>query len=124
MPRYIDAIDADELIRRTAELEAVALEQVAKYEPSEDHENWKVWSAILTERTAFKYDLIDAPIVDAVEVVRCKDCKWYKESKYSEIRPMRFCYRLRNNDGVRVGYNWDENDFCSYGERREDAKIN
>ena len=121
MPRYIDAIDADELIRRTAELEAVALEQVAKYEPSEDHENWKVWSAILTERTAFKYDLIDAPIVDAVEVVRCKDCKWYKESKYSEIRPMRFCYRLRNNDGVRVGYNWDENDFCSYGERREDA---
>ena len=62
----------------------------------------------------------NAPTVD---VVRCKDCKWYKESKYSELRPMRFCYRLRNNDGVRVGYNWDENDFCSYGERKEDAEI-
>ena len=59
----------------------------------------------------------NAPTVD---VVRCKDCKWYKESKYSELRPMRFCYRLRNNDGVRVGYNWDENDFCSYGERGEE----
>ena len=124
MPKYIDAIDADELIRRTAELEAVALKQVSKYEPSKDPVLWNRWTAILTERTAFKYDLIDAPIVDAVEVVRCKDCKWYKESKYSEIRPMRFCYRLRNNDGVRVGYNWDENDFCSYGERKEDAKIN
>ena len=60
-------------------------------------------------------------LIPTVDVVRCKDCKWYKESKYSEIRPMRFCYRLRNNDGDRVGYNWDENDFCSYGERREDA---
>ena len=61
------------------------------------------------------------PTVDAVEVVRCKDCKWYKESKHSELRPIRFCYRLRNNDGVPVGYNWDDNDFCSYGERKEDA---
>ena len=66
----------------------------------------------------------DAPTVDAEPVVRCKDCKWYKESKHSELRPIRFCYRLKNDDGVPVGYNWDDNDFCSYGERREDAKIN
>ena len=54
------------------------------------------------------------------EVVRCKDCKWYKESKRQELHPTRFCYRLKNDDGVPVGYNWDGNDFCSYGERRED----
>ena len=55
-----------------------------------------------------------------VEVVMCKDCKWYKASKHQELHPTRFCYRLKNDDGVPVGYNWDGNDFCSYGERRED----
>ena len=64
--------------------------------------------------------LNDAPTVDAVEVVRCKDCKWHEESIYPELRPTRFCYRLTNNKGVHIGYNWDGNDFCSYGERRED----
>lgn len=61
------------------------------------------------------------PTVDAVEVVRCKDCRWYEESIYPELRPTRFCYRLQTNRGVHVGYNWDGNDFCSYGERRENA---
>ena len=59
-----------------------------------------------------------APTVDAVPVVRCKDCKWYKEG--SELYPMRFCYRLKNDDGFPVGYNWADNDFCSHSERRED----
>lgn len=58
--------------------------------------------------------------VDAVPVVRCKDCKWYKESKNPEMRSLRFCYRLKNDNGVPVGYNWAGNDFCSYGERRKD----
>lgn len=57
--------------------------------------------------------------VDTIEVVRCKDCKWYKESNHSELYPTRFCYRLKNDDGVPVGYNWADNDFCSYGERRD-----
>ena len=57
---------------------------------------------------------------DAVPVVRCKDCKWYEESIYPELRPNRFCYRLTNNKGVHIGYNWAGNDFCSYGERRQD----
>ena len=67
-----------------------------------------------------RLDLKLPPTVDAVEVVRCKDCRWYKESKNSEMCPMRFCYRLKNDDGVPVGYNLADNDFCSYGERRKD----
>ena len=67
-----------------------------------------------------RLDLKLPPTVDAVEVVRCKDCKWYEESIYPELRPTRFCYRLTNNKGVHIGYNWDGNDFCSYGERREE----
>ena len=45
----------------------------------------------------------NAPAVDAVEVVRCKEC--YKRNK--SWCPMR-------DNGMR------ENDFCSYGERRAD----
>lgn len=67
----------------------------------------------------FMDEMKKEPTVDAVEVVRCKDCKWYKESNHSELYPMRFCYRLKNDDGVPVGYNWADNDFCSYGERRD-----
>lgn len=38
------------------------------------------------------------PTIDAVEVVRCKDCKEYK-----------YCYLLPNDD-----------DYCSKGERKEE----
>lgn len=38
------------------------------------------------------------PTIDAVEVVRCKDCKEYK-----------YCFLLPNDD-----------DYCSYGERKND----
>lgn len=44
----------------------------------------------------------EAPAVDAVEVVRCKDCKHWAHGD---------CYRLELSR---------PNDFCSYGERRED----
>ena len=48
-------------------------------------------------------------IVDAVPVVRCKDCKWL----YSEMGN----YCCRSHRGlVRIC----ENSFCSYGERKED----
>lgn len=71
------------------------------------------------EETKKLFIHFEIPAVDAVEVVRCKDCKWYKESNHSELYPVRFCYRLKNDDGVPVGYNWADNDFCSYGERRD-----
>lgn len=45
----------------------------------------------------------DMPTVDAVEVVRCKDCKHWHPSDYCTER-----------DGL-----WYENDFCAYGERGE-----
>lgn len=54
--------------------------------------------------------LQEAPTVDAVEVVRCKDCK----------------YRFKNNGHSRDGCPivdaniWmDSDDFCSHGERKD-----
>lgn len=63
----------------------------------------------------------DAPTVDAVEVVRCKDCKYYRESKVWE--GINFCFRLRGSDGEPVGYNFCDDDFCSYGERKGDGNA-
>lgn len=78
-------------------------------------------STVPGEKGVKMSDFIDRQeAINAVPVVRCKDCKWYKESKHSELNSLRFCYRLRNDSGVPVGYNWDGNDFCSYGERRKD----
>lgn len=100
-------IDADELLNQTANLEAVALEQVDKYNPSDNPLDLTVWMVVLAERTAFKDNLMDTPIVDAVPVVRCKDCEFYTEEE-------RWCRRL----GLCGAFN--ENDYCSRGERRED----
>ena len=55
----------------------------------------------------------DAPTVDAVEIVRCRECKF--GSWDSEPDDAMVC--VRTNDGFwRSG-----NDFCSRGERKEGA---
>lgn len=64
--------------------------------------NDMVWdSAIDTATDKIK----DLPSVDAVEVVRCKDCKWHRYDSYCE------------NLSV-IGFELD--DFCSLGERKTD----
>ena len=61
--------------------------------------------------------LNEAPTVDAVEVVRCKDCKHLKYG-YQFYNPLGISL---NNDGdayVLV----DGDDFCSCGERRDNGE--
>lgn len=49
------------------------------------------------------YMIRKRPTVDAVEVVRCGECK----------------YHNKPNCPIRRSFNWtDDNDFCSYGERK------
>ena len=53
--------------------------------------------------------------VDAVEVVRCKDCKHYDNSE-----GIQWCHL--NSKFAQWGTDWHsfpEDGFCSYGERRE-----
>ena len=56
-----------------------------------------------------------APTVDAVPVVRCKDCKHYKPQKKSVHWENRtnYCNRI-------VTIKVQPYDFCSYGEKRRD----
>ena len=58
-----------------------------------------------------------ASAVDAVEVVRCKDCKHYKPQKKSAHWENRtnYCNRI-------VTIKVQPYDFCSYGERKEGDK--
>ena len=62
----------------------------------------------------------EAPTVDAVEVVRCKDCKC--SGMYSfccgeeENLP---CLEIEDDGFVRFATAVEPDDFCSYGERKE-----
>ena len=59
-----------------------------------------------------EFEIEDELTVDAVPVVRCKDCKY---GSY-DSKPNGAMVCLRTNDGF-----WrKEADFCSYGERREE----
>lgn len=55
----------------------------------------------------------DAPIVDAIEVVRCKDCKHWHREIYNGIEYVNFnsCDLKHYGDG--------HNFYCADGERRE-----
>lgn len=50
------------------------------------------------------------PTIDAVEVVRCEDCKWHKTM---------FCKMDRWTDLITV-YVAKADDYCSYSKRREE----
>ena len=67
---------------------------------------------------AFDDALQDALTIDAVPVVRCNDCKYYKESRV--LSPNKFCFRLSHpTEPGKIGYNFSENDFCSRGVRKD-----
>ena len=53
----------------------------------------------------------DAPTIDAVPVVRCKDCKW---CRYSKVHDVQWCDHESGLCDAIVG-----NEFCSYGERKD-----
>ena len=55
----------------------------------------------------------NAPTVDAVEVVRCKDCKFGDWD--SEPHDAMVCMRTKD------GFWRSGNDFCSFGEQKEGA---
>ena len=59
--------------------------------------------------------IANAPTVDAVEVVRCKDCA------YATCNPVKLTYGCRHPSGLR-GFVNEGFYFCSYGERRTNER--
>lgn len=56
--------------------------------------------------------LWEMPTIDAVPVVRCKDCKWFKTNYMWNGQECKICV-IEPYEPVRK-----PDDFCSYGERR------
>ena len=63
VPDHGDLIDRNKLDKKTAEWEAQALHMVEVTMHDEDATEWRKWSTVLTERSAFKFDVADAPII-------------------------------------------------------------
>lgn len=73
-------------------------------------ENWELYATAA--------DIRAIPIVDAVVVTRCKDCKHYRN------HPNGLCYLHTEPKANARGYSGDAvcvepDDFCSYGEPKE-----
>ena len=56
------------------------------------------------------------PTIDAVPVVRCRDCKWFNhytmECESDDVARDHEC-------GAAFSINFGPDDFCSYGQRKE-----
>lgn len=86
---------------------------IKPYDASE--ENWLVTMGTVTR---LMHKLLDiAPTIDAVSVIRCKDCDNCRELDRTDKRENQYV------EGVVWCKLWDEgvysNDFCSYGCKRE-----
>ena len=68
----------------------------------------------------------DIPAADVVEVVRCRECKYWGDEAGELQRSDGVLFarcKVHNYllDGRHTGWCPTENDFCSYGERKEGA---
>ena len=81
-----------------------AIEEEMPYCPDTDYEIGYQNGLTMAKAIALK--------LDAVEVVRCKDCvNWHEDTLFCDYMPY-------GESQERV--NWYGDDFCSYGERRTD----
>jgi hypothetical protein len=72
----------------------------------------KVKTAAIPEGSDYvtEHDVLFAPAVDAVPVVRCRDCKYWQDNNGGY--PHQDCKWNANETP-------DEDDYCSCGERKE-----
>ena len=62
----------------------------------------------------------NVPTVDVEPVVRCKDCKFFDHSDFG-MGEEYWCKHFVSTDDTAHCHKVIEDDFCAWGERREDA---
>lgn len=65
-------------------------------------------TGVISEK--IKKAIKESEAADVVEVVRCKDCKHYHNTQ---------CFHPSYGDDCAINTERAENDFCSYGERKD-----
>lgn len=96
-------------------INADALEKEIYKWMSKDQETWMDSDIPPIENlvVSIMMTIQEQPTVDAIPVVRCKDCKYWKLSEYNTMG-IHVCQRF---SGVR-----GEHDFCSRSERKGDIE--
>ena len=57
-----------------------------------------------------------APTIDAVPVVRCKDCKWFR----TYPNGLNDCIKMNERASTEWELCNEPEDYCSYGERKDE----
>lgn len=92
-------------------IDSVALVEEMYHKSFEVDDGRNVWKSGLWIRyQIFEEAIRNAPIVDAVPIIRCADCKFYTRGNTKG-----YCYF---DDDC---YVWYDNDFCSRAERKEES---
>ena len=80
-------------------------------------EYWKPDSGRMFDADYFIWTVDHAPTIDAVPVIRCKDCKYYEPDLYAN--PWGVCCHREwiVND---TGHGVDEDGYCYRAERKEE----
>lgn len=108
-----DLISRKYLYEKLSKLEEQARNIVVK--TPRDSQEFLSYCAMMNERSLLKHEVRDAPAVDAVEVVRCKNCTRWGTGVAGETEHVKCCEFGR--------YMVGENGYCVYGELRSRCGV-
>jgi len=105
----------DDAISRSAMLQDLDAwrNQLGIYTGDDPHE-LELWETVGTMLVQFSDNVLSAPAIDAVQVVRCKDCKFRGDGFYCPL-----VISVGGNIGRRELDNALDDDFCSRGARMD-----
>lgn len=86
-------------------------------QPTADVVKKEKWDRLLENSIILAEAVQKYQLADVVEVVRCRDCTWWKSIFSWNGKEHKVCVRDASEPPR------EQNDFCSYGERREDAEA-
>lgn len=112
MNRYIDA---DKHLQKLGERRDTAI--IWELNCNDEATKDRAQEAILIFNECI-LELINAPTADVVEVVRCKDCKYYVLHTFYG-RTQGWCERLCDEFDRSLAHGTEVDDYCSFGERAE-----
>lgn len=93
-----------------------AIQAVGELYPASAKEKVKKMTSDYADGICAAINALDeVPAVDAVEVVRCKDCEWWDKFSASSMFP-----QFHECHGRIAKISTRGEDYCSLGERKED----